>query len=122
MASTIIGTRCHMVAQVPIRTSPPATLAIEASISSSLSTSRSNGRCVQDTNALCAVKYFVTRGCVGPETLLTATERVRVVRSVASSWQDLYSATPFTDSTGAPASCHARQPPAIEATLRYPIF
>src|SRR5437762_2476917 len=37
MKSTMIGTRCHIVAQVAINTTPPAQLATEASIKSSLS-------------------------------------------------------------------------------------
>src|SRR6266496_2677350 len=94
MKSTMIGTRCHIVAHVPISTRPPAQFAIDASITSSLNMTflRAVPPKDKDIVQLCSVKYFASR----------------------QRWRPL--------SVGAPACCHARQPPAIEVTFLYPIF
>ena len=93
MKSTMNGTRCHIVAQVAIKTNPPAQFANDASITNSLSiTTQRYGF------------YFVLSS-----TLLGF-----------GTSQPLEAGSP--SSIGAPASFQARHPPAIDDTLVYPIF
>src|SRR5206468_6563749 len=65
--STMIGTRCHIVTQVAIRTRPPAQFAIDASITSSFNMTFLQATPPEDMVPLCIVKYFAS-----PSALATA--------------------------------------------------
>src|SRR6266849_9401769 len=102
---TGIPSSCRNLYHMEASPAPAATLTIEVTINVGRSTIHSPGvHWLQYGCLLCSVKYF-------------ATLRTPATMPLAGS-VDCH----FPFSTGPPATCHARHPPAIDATFVYPIF